>query len=144
VTLPVPAPGLVIRYSYLWHADYLEGREDGQKDRPCVLVAAVSSSEGETGVLVIPITHSAPTSANSVEIPLLIKQRLRLDAARSWIMLSEWNEFAWPGPDLRPVGRGEITTFTYGFLPPGFFATIRDRFFALSQSGKARRVTRTE
>jgi len=26
---------------------------------------------------------------------------LRLDSERSWVILSEWNEFIWPGPDLR-------------------------------------------
>jgi hypothetical protein len=28
--------GHVFRYSYLWHWQYLEGREEGDKDRPCL------------------------------------------------------------------------------------------------------------
>jgi sugar phosphate permease len=41
VALPEPIPGLVIRYSYLWHSEYVRGREEGQKDRPCAIVAAI-------------------------------------------------------------------------------------------------------
>jgi hypothetical protein len=45
-------------------------------------------------VLVLPITHSQPDHASlAVEIPENVKKRLRLDAARSWVVLSEWNEF---------------------------------------------------
>lgn len=29
-----PKVGWVFRYSYLWHRQYLEGLEDGDKDRP--------------------------------------------------------------------------------------------------------------
>ena len=43
MALPKPVPGLVIRYSYLWHREYLEGREDGQKDRPCAIVGPRSA-----------------------------------------------------------------------------------------------------
>ena len=31
MTLPTPEEGLVIRYSYLWHAEYREGRQEGVK-----------------------------------------------------------------------------------------------------------------
>jgi len=41
VPLPEPVPGLVIRYSYLWYAEHVLGREEGQKDRPCAIVAAI-------------------------------------------------------------------------------------------------------
>ena len=43
--LPKPVPGLVVRYSYLWHREYLAGREEGQKDRPCAIVAAIRADE---------------------------------------------------------------------------------------------------
>jgi hypothetical protein len=42
------------------------------------------------------------------------KQRLRLDAQRSWIITTELNQFIWPGPDLRPTPSGE---YLYGYLP---------------------------
>lgn len=144
MTLPEPVCGLVIRYSYLWHGEYLEGREEGRKDRPCALVAAIKTdADGKTRVLVIPVTHSVPNDSDAIEIPHAIRERLGFDAARSWIVFSEANEFVWPGPDLRPVP-GDQATFAYGFLPPGFFGVVRDRFLAIARSGKAHRVIRTE
>jgi hypothetical protein len=146
VTIPVPGVGLVIRYSYLWHSEYLAGREEGQKDRPCALVAAIRTGEaGETRVLVLPITHSPPVaSSDAVEIPLLIKERLGLDAGRSWIVVSEWNDFVWPGPDLRPVPGADPASVAYGFLPLRFFTAVRERFHELARKGRARAVQRTE
>ena len=59
--LPKPVPGLVIRYSYLWHSEHLEGREEGQKDRPCAIIASIQADEsGNPRVLVLPVTHSPP------------------------------------------------------------------------------------
>ena len=103
VALPKPVAGLIIRYSYLWYREHLEGRDEGQKDRPCAIVAAMRIDEnGDTRVLVLPITHTPPDHpALAVEIPAKVKNRLQLDDARSWVVLSEWNEFVWPGPDLR-------------------------------------------
>lgn len=145
MTLPEPVVGLVVRYSYLWHTEYLQGREEGQKDRPCALIAAIKTDDsGQTRVLVVPITHSQPTSPDAIEIPQAIKKRLALDTDRSWVVLSEWNEFAWPGPDLRPVAGSDPPSFAYGLLPPRFFASVRNRFFEITQSGRACRVPRTE
>ena len=58
--LLVPVPGLVIRYAYLWHREHLVGQEEGQKDRPCAIVAALRPAEdaGKTRALVLPVTHS--------------------------------------------------------------------------------------
>jgi hypothetical protein len=71
LVLPIPVPGLVIRYSYLWHSEYLAGRDEGQKDRPCAIIAAIRKDEGgETRVLVLPITHSKPDrEAAAIEFP---------------------------------------------------------------------------
>ncbi len=146
MTIPVPEAGLVIRYSYLWHSEYIEGREEGQKDRPCALVAAIRTDEtGETRVLVLPLTHSPPVVAfDAVEIPPLIKERLGLDAGRSWIVVSESNVFVWPGPDLRPVPGADPASVAYGFLPPRFFNAVRERFLELTRENRVRAVQRTE
>lgn len=102
--LPIPEPGLVISYAYLWRSDYERGQEEGTKDRPCVIVLTVSTEEGDSVVTVVPVTHAAPEKPDeAVEIPLPTKHRLGLDAARSWVIVSEVNRFVWPGPDLRPV-----------------------------------------
>lgn len=143
--LPKPVPGLVIRYSYLWYSEYLEGREEGQKERPCAIIASIQANEsGNTRVLVLPITHSPPDHASlAVEIPAKVKQRLQLDDARSWVVLSEWNEFIWPGPDLRRLPGADDSSVAYGMLPPRLFASIRDRFLTLVDSRAAAQVRRT-
>jgi hypothetical protein len=89
VTLPKPEAGLVVRYSYLWLREHLEGREEGTKDRPCAIVLALHNHEGETQVLVVPVTHSPPeTIADALELPPAVKQHLGLDAERSWVASS--------------------------------------------------------
>jgi len=146
VPLPEPVPGLVIRYSYLWYNEYVEGREEGGKDRPCAVVAAIETSpDRESRVLILPITHSPPEQPRLVvEIPQRVKERLRLDADRSWVILTEWNEFIWPGPDLRRAPGGDASSVAYGMLPPGLFDTIREAFLSLVDAGRARQVKRTE
>lgn len=143
--LPQPVPGLVIRYSYLWYRDHLEGHEEGQKDRPCAIIAALRSDEsGVTRALVLPVTHSAPEQPSlAIEIPATVKRHLNLDSARSWVVLSEWNEFVWPGPDLRRLPDADDASVAYGILPPGFFVAIRDRFLTLVQAGRTAPVRRT-
>jgi hypothetical protein len=145
VPLPTPAPGLVIRYSYLWHSEFASGRDEGLKDRPCAIVATVRTDvDGATRVLVLPVTHAAPAKGTAaIEIPAVVKRGLGLDADRSWIVLAEWNEFVWPGPDLRPAGRGD-GRFDYGLLSSGFFTRVRDEFVATVEAGRANRVRRTE
>jgi hypothetical protein len=79
-----------------------------------------------------------------VTIARLCKERLRLDADRSWVVLSEWNEFIWPGPDLRRAPGDDESSVAYGMLPPSLFAAIRDRFLAFVTARASRRVPRTE
>jgi hypothetical protein len=145
VALPKPVAGLVIRYSYLWHREYLEGLEEGQKDRPCAIIAAIKIDEtGATRVLTLPITHSPPDKTiHAIEIPAKVKARLKLDEGRSWVVLSEWNEFAWPGPDLRRVPNSDDFSVAYGMLPPALFAEIRDEFLKLVRTHATRPVRRT-
>jgi hypothetical protein len=144
VTLPEPEPGLVIRYSFLWYAEYLEGHEEGAKDRPCAIVMRAQRDDSETIVTVLPITHSVPSDpALALEIPLTVKRRLGLDSERSWVVFAEANRFVWPGPDLRPVPGREISN-SYGMLPPNFFRTLRDRYFAAFRSRQSKSIPRTE
>ena len=144
MALPKPVPGLVIRYSYLWRSEFLEGREEGQKDRPCAIIAAIRADDaGFTRVLALPITHREPSDERmAVEIPAKVKSRLELDEARSWVVLSEWNEFVWPGPDLRRLPGADDLSIAYGMLPPGLFAIIRDRFLSIAKSRAAQPVRR--
>jgi hypothetical protein len=58
-------------------------------------------------------------------------------------VLSEWNDFIWPGPDLRPAPGLDETSVAYGMLPPCLFTIIRDRFLSLARSKTARPVPRS-
>jgi hypothetical protein len=69
--------------------------------------------------------------------------RAFIAAGRSWIILSEWNEFIWPGPDVRRAPGGDESSVAHGMLPPSLFATIRVRFLDLV-TARCRRVARTE
>ena len=147
MTLPTPEEGLVIRYSYLWHAEYREGHEEGVKDRPCAIILAVANRDYDKRqrVVVLPITHSQPApNTPALEIPAVTKNRLGLDDDRSWVILSESNEFLWPGPDLRRVRGQDDSSVAYGFLPPKFYNELRRRFVALVRASKSVIVKRTE
>lgn len=138
MTLPPPRPGQVIAYAYLWAREHRRGREEGLKDRPCAVVAARQVIEGRTIVTVIPITHTAPIDpADAVEIPAPLKAHLGLDEAPAWIVITETNDFLWPGPDIRP-------SIAYGILPPRFFNHIRDRILQAHLVRKLNQVPRTE
>src|SRR5947209_10736571 len=125
MSFPVPEPGLVISYGYLWRHEREAGKEEGRKDRPCVIVLAVETQDDTTLVTVAPMTHRAPPDHTvSLEIPPRVKQHLGLDRDTSWVVVSEVNQFTWPGYDLRPVP-GSKNRFDYGFLPPALFARIK-------------------
>jgi hypothetical protein len=107
VSFPAPRPGLVIRYSYLWADEAASGRDEGIKDRPCAVVLVVFDEHGRQRVQVLPVTHRAPTDPrDGLEIPQPVKARLGLDGERSWIVLTEMNDFTWPGPTRVPGHTG--------------------------------------
>jgi hypothetical protein len=128
MAVPIPEPGLVISYSYLWHHEFLAGWEEGRKDRPAVIVfVARGEMGGSIGVTVLPITHSPPHNpAWGIEIPLPVNRHLGLDDARSWVVVAEGNDFLWPGYDLREVAK--TGRYHHGFLPPRFFNQLLRAF----------------
>ncbi|MER8944936.1 type II toxin-antitoxin system PemK/MazF family toxin [Mesorhizobium sp. M0701] len=145
MSLPKPVPGLVISYSYLWARENKKGAEEGRKSRPCAIVAARRIVEGREVVTVVPITHSAPADhADAIEIPAPLKTHLGLDDMPSWIIVTEINEFLWPGPDLRPIPGTKPSRFDYGMLPPRFYAHLRDRILQVHTSRALHRTRRTE
>lgn len=145
MSLPKPRPGLVISYSYLWAEEHRLGRDEGIKDRPCAIVAARQVIEGREIVTVVPVTHSPPRDpALAIEIPPALKSHLHLDDLLSWVVLSETNDFIWPGPDIRPVPGSFPPRFAYGMLPPGFYGYIRDRVLELNRMRRISRVSRDE
>ena len=69
-SLPRPHSGRVVGYSYLWEAEFRAGIEEGAKDRPCAVVIATRTEDGDLVVTVAPITHSPPMNVqHGVELP---------------------------------------------------------------------------
>jgi hypothetical protein len=133
--LPEPECGLVISYSYLWRNEYGAGKIEGQKNRPCGIILVVANDDGSKKVTVAPITHATPQNLGvALEIPPKVKQHLGLDGERSWIILDDFNEFLWPGYDLRPIP-GKSGKYDYGLLPPVLFKQIANKIIELRQQG---------
>jgi hypothetical protein len=143
MALPDPEPGLVISYSYLWHHEHNAGRDEGTKSRPCVIVLAIDRPADRAVVVrVAPVTHRAPgVAVAAVEIPSAVKRHLGLDEERSWVILDEVNEFAWPGFDLRPIAPSR-DRFAYGFLPPRLFDRLMAKLAAVWDSGQGKSASR--
>lgn len=135
----------MIRYSYLWLREARSGREDAAKDRPRTIVLALANEGSAPRVRVLPITHARPYDPDeALEVPPLVKRRLGLDGERSWIILTEANDFEWPGPDVRPAKEGDPTSLAYGFLPPSFVRILRTKIVARWRGSTALAVRRTE
>ena len=125
---PVPIPGLVIRYGYLWKREAVLGQLEGQKHRPCAIVVCVEQSGGDRIVTVAPITRRRPTNpAQAIELTAATRRRLRLGSKPNWIMASEVNSFSWPGPDIRPTAQG---AYAYGELPAIVFRALVKKILA--------------
>lgn len=121
MSLPEPKSGLVIRYSYVWHQEAMQGREEGRKDRPCAIVVAAKNGL----VAVAPITHTRPSATTTAEeIPPNIAKQLGLDHQRSWIVTNDLNVFRWPGEDIRPATRD---SWAFGQLPPNITKTVIEK-----------------
>jgi hypothetical protein len=142
VPLPRPEPGLVISYAFLWRREHEAGREEASKDRPCAIVLVSEAGAGMPMVTVVPLTTQPPADVERVlEIPARVREHLGLRADRSWVVLYEFNRFAWPGFDLRPVP-GRSGRFDYGLLPPRFFAELIARIQALARQRRPTPVLR--
>jgi hypothetical protein len=141
VALPEPKPGLVIRYDYLWTREAASGRQQS-KERPACLVAASDSAVTPRFVVILPITHSAPTGNTvGIKIPAKVAQALGLDETQNWVVVSDHNVDEWPNAGLAPIP-GRPGLFSYGFIPPGLFAQIKARFLELSDHGRTAGVRR--
>ena len=139
--LPSPEPGMVLRYDYLWSREALQGRQQS-KDRPTCLVAAGESRSNPRFVLLLPITHSPPSGDTiGIEIPQKVKAALGLDDEASWVVISEYNVDEWPNAGLAQIP-GKPGIYSYGFLPPALFASVKRKFADLVREKRARSVKR--
>lgn len=139
-SLPEPRAGLVIRYSYLWADEHRAGREEGVKDRPSVVILAVEHRDGSLIVTVAPLNRT-PQGGGAIPVPPSTKTRLGLDAAASWIVATEINQFVWPGPDLRPLP--DRRGWAYGVLPAKLVERVRRSLVAEARRRKLQIVPRS-
>jgi hypothetical protein len=145
IETPLPRPGEVIRYAYLWPHEQAQGHEESRKDRPCAVVLIVRSDKEDTVVYVVPITSRPPARvADIIELPPATCRRLRLQDERCWIVLTEVNRFIWPGPDLRPTGTPSGAFYSYGLLPTKLFTKLQNAITSRARQKKLKTITRSE
>lgn len=140
MAFPIPVPGLVVRYGFLWSHEARRGRVEAAKDRPVAIVSAARNEpDGEIRTIVAPITHEPPDDpAASIEIPGDVAASLGLDGQRHWLRLDELNRFEWPGFDLRPIP-GKPGVFAYGRLPQALFEKLRGGILARQNARASKR-----
>ncbi len=101
--------------------------------------------DGNTELLVVPVTTQPPVHPDDAfEMPTRVKAHLGLDAARCWIMVTELNRFRWPGPDIRPIERGDARTPYYGFIPQPLFDAVLAAVIARAERRQVKVTTRAE
>ena len=106
---------MVLHYAFLWRHEAEQGRIEGIKDRPVVVVVVLADGDE---VVVAPITTKPPQQhAPAMEVPARVRAHLGLDAVHSWISVATLNRFVWPGPDLRPVPGLKPASVLYGYIP---------------------------
>ena len=132
---------MVVRYDYLWSNDAEAHLEYG-KIRPACIVATISIQRTSPFVVLLPITHRRPAGKTiGVEIPSNVRAALGLDAAPSWIVISESNIDQWPPAGLAAVP-GRPKAFAYGYIPPRLFAKVKAGFRKLAVQGQSRQIRR--
>ena len=117
-----PKRGDIFTYCYLFTHEADKGIVEGRKDRP-IMVIAVDGDD----YLVAAITTKGERNPNAIAIPSEVAAITKLDPG-SAIVVSELNNFTWPGYDIRPLAKQ--TSYVTGTMPPRFFAHI------LGQIGK--------
>ena len=141
MAIPDPEPGLVVHFNYLWSSEFDRGRREARYPRPCAIVLSYRrTADGATIALLAPVTHSEPRVGDrAIEIPKAVKKQLGLDDLKSWVMVDEVNETAWPGYDLQTNAQGQ---YAYGFIPPTLFRRIKAEMMQVLKASRLRRVPR--
>lgn len=141
----IPHPTDVLSYVYLWHREAEEGRDEGVKDRPVVVVVAIEKREHGTQLLFVPVTTRPPRSGDAcVEMPSRVREHLGFGAESCWIITDEYNLFTWPGPDIRPIRSGGGVEPRYGSIPGKLFDQVRAGIERAAKAGRLKHTERTE
>lgn len=142
MALPNPELGLLVHYSYVFHAKTKFIGPAG-KNRPCLIAAVFPDPDDRlnTGVLYLPVTHTPPGPDDvGLELPRDAKFAAGLDAARQWVLVSQGNQDTWP-EDISALP-SQPGRFGYGFLPPGIFRSVQKAFAGLFAQRKFNFVDR--
>lgn len=95
--------------------------------------------------MVVPVTTRQPRGGDTaIEMPARVRQHLGLGGERCWIVVDEYNLFTWPGPDIRPVGRGAEISPRYGAIPGKLFDLLREQMQQVARAGRLKGTKRTE
>ncbi|MEY2928432.1 MAG: hypothetical protein RL367_2909 [Pseudomonadota bacterium] len=130
-----PAAGDVLHYRYIWRYEAQQGREEGRKTRPCLVLATSETAKGLI-VHLAPITSQNFDPGDCVAVPPRVIDHLGLDP-KSIIITSEYNSFVWIGPDVFP--RADGTVF-YGKVPERLHQQVRSEALAK----RAKQIIRTQ
>lgn len=96
-----------------------------------------SHAGGVVEVFVAPVTTQPPRGeSRAVEMPAGVREHLSLGDARCWIVATELNGFIWPGPDVRPIRRGDDIGPYYGKVPGRLLETVRTVMRTHAQDGR--------
>ena len=87
-------PGDIITYPYRWARDLARGTApEGGKDRPCCLVLAITTDQGQEVMFLAAISSKAPhADQGALEIPDIERRRAGLNRyPEAWIYIDELN-----------------------------------------------------
>lgn len=133
-----PALGDVWSYPFLWSRESARGETEGRKHRPCALALLLRAAEGETEILLVPITSQPPGDDRvAVEIPEIEKRRAGLDKHLPlWVIVDEFNSDL-PSRSFYFEPGGRIGTFGSHFIK-----TVQRAMVEAIKARKAKRVRR--
>ena len=110
-------PGHILNFIYLFRSEAADGRVEGVKERPVIVIDAHVPTNR---VYVLAVTTKGDPRTGAIPLPHDVARACGL-SLNSSVLVSEYNHFDWPGFDIRPIANGYIM----GRLPPGFTAKIR-------------------
>lgn len=125
---PLPEPGDLWDYPYLWAWQAERGEEEGRKNRPCAIALAVRKHQGQTEVILLPVTSQQPPAERScVEVPEIERKRAGLDELiRLWVICDEFN--------------ADLPEQSYYFEPHGRLGAFSRSFTKILQSALAKAI----
>ncbi|TYC63955.1 hypothetical protein FMN50_01990 [Rhodobacterales bacterium] len=133
-----PSLGDVWDYPYLWSWQSSGGETEGRKTRPCALALVTRRKDGQTEIILVPVTTKEPAAgAHFIEVPQIEKKRAGLDEHLTlWVICDEFNSDL-PGQSFYFVPGGKIGAFSIKFTKQ-----VQAELVKAIKSRKAARVER--